>query len=408
MGSATPLDPSMPVGKRIKFYRERVGKTRAVLAGHVGKSEGWVKAIETGRLQPPRLPMLVKLAEFLDVPDLSALTGSVSLPTSLFSAAEHPALSVVRRAVDTAPLGNPEGRLPSVAHVAAALSAGWRTRGARGDHRTALGELLPSLVTHASLAASHPDCPDQRRALVLYASALNLVQMYAAYQGDGNLVWRVAERSLAAARASGDEAAIGDAAWFLVQAFRESGQWDSAQVMTEEALRVLSPVRRNSPTVAAAWAAMAFHAAITHARAGESGDAWHWFDRAKAVADTLPSDHWSPSTSASGRVVPIHAVTIAVELRQAGTALRWADRIDPADIPARPRRARHLIEVARAHAMRNQSDQVVELLRDAADSAPETPRWNREAHDLVRDLQRAPVSLRRAAAELAEAVGLPA
>ncbi|MFE4669789.1 helix-turn-helix domain-containing protein [Streptomyces sp. NPDC056716] len=408
MGSATPLDPSLPVGERIKFYRKRAGKTRAVLAGHVGKSEGWVKAIETGRLLPPRLPMLVKLAEFLDVPDLSALTGSVSLPTSLFSASEHPALSVVRRAVDTAPLGDPEGRVPSVDHVAAALAAGWRTRDARGDHRTALGELLPSLISHASLAASHPDCPDQRRALVLYASALNLVQMYAAYQGDGNLVWRVSERSLAAARASGDEAAIGQAAWFLVQAFRESGQWESAQVMTEEALRVLSPVRSDSPTVAAAWAAMAFHAAITHARAGEAGDAWHWFDRAEAVAATLPSDHWSSPTSASAQVVPIHAVTVAVELRQAGTALRWADRIAPSDIPARPRRARHLIEVARAHAMRNQSGHVVELLRDATEAAPETPRWNRETHDLVRGLQSGPESLRHDAAQLAEAVGLPA
>jgi transcriptional regulator with XRE-family HTH domain len=408
MGSATPLDPSLPVGKRIKFYRERAGKTRAVLAGHVGKSPGWVKAIETGRLLPPRLPMLVKLAEFLDVTDLLELTGSVSLPTALFSAAEHPALSVVRRAVDTAPLGDSEGSLPTVEYVAAALAAGWRARDKRGDHRTALGELLPSLVSHASLAASHPDCPDRRRALALYASALNLVQMYAAYQGDGNLVWRVSERSLAAARAAGDAVAIGQAAWFLVQAFRESGQWDSAQVMTEEALRLLSPVRDDSPTTAAAWVAMAFHAAITHARAGEASDAWHWFDRAEAVAATLPPGLWSSPTSASARVVPIHGVTVAVELRQHGTALRWAERIEPGDIPARPRRARHLIEVARAHAMRKEQGRVVELIREAVECAPETPRWNRETHDLVRDLQKGSASLRRETAELAEAVGLPA
>lgn len=402
------LDPALPLGQRIKLLRERAGKSRAVLAGLVGRSEGWLKAVENGRLHPPRLPMLIKIADHLGVDDLSAITGDVSMPRAMFSGAEHVALSVVRRAVDTAPLGLVAGPVPHVDHVAAQLARAWQARDSRGDHRTALGELLPSLVSSASVAASHPDCSDRRRAEALYASSLNLVQMFAAYQGDGNLVWRVAERSLATARASGDPAAIGQACWFLVQAFRESGQWDSAQTLTEEAVRILEPARAASAEGAAAWVAMAFHAAITHARAGESGDAWSWFDRAEAVARTLPDDLWHSPTSASARVIPVHAVTVAVELRQVGTALRWADRISPADIPARPRRARHLIEVARARAMRGEPEWVVSLLTDAVDAAPETLRWNGEAKGLVRDLMAGPASVRRSARELATATGLAA
>ncbi|MQS17959.1 helix-turn-helix transcriptional regulator [Streptomyces kaniharaensis] len=402
------LPESLTTGQRIQRLREARGMSRAVLAGLLGRSEGWLKAVEKGRLLPPRLPMLVKIAEHLRVADLSELTGSLSLPTELFAGPEHPALAVVRRAVDSASLAPAPGRAPDLDHVAAALASGWAARDSRGDHRTALAELLPGLVADVAAAAVHPDVADRRRALVLYASVLNLVQMYAAYQGDGNLVWRVAERSLATARAAGDPAATGQAAWFLVQALRESGQWDSAQTVTEETLLMLDPLRSSSPDLAAAWAAMGWHAAITHARAGESGSAWGWFDRAETVARTLPATWWSSPTSASPTAIAVHGVTVAVELRQVGTALAWADRLDPRQIPARPRRARHLVEVARAHQLRGEHQRTAELLGDAVAAAPETPRWNSETHALVRQLLDGPASVRPAARQLAGSVGIAA
>lgn len=405
---AMALDPALPVGKRIKLFRERAGKSRAVLAGLVGRSESWLKAVENGRLLPPRLPVLIKIAGHLGIDDLSLLTGDVSMPRALFSGTEHPALSVVRRAVDAAPLGLVPGPVPDLEHISAQLSAAWRARDTSGNHRTALAELLPGLVIGTSVAASHPDCRDRRRAEAMYASALNLTQMFAAYQGDGNLVWRVAERALATARASGDRAAVGQACWFLVEAFRKSGQWDSAQTLTEEALRLLDPVKGDSAALARAWADMAFQAALTHASAGEGGSAWGWFDRAEATARTLPAGYWHSPTSGSARVVPLHGVTVAVELRQAGTALRWAGRVSPEEVPANPRRARHLIEVARAHALRSEHDQVAGLLGDAVEAAPETARWNHETHDMVRGLLTGPASVRAQARELATATGVAA
>ncbi len=99
---------------------------------------------------------------------------------------------------------------------------------------------------------------------------------------------------------------------------------------------------------------------------------------------------------------------MAVELRQVGTALAWADRLDPAVIPARPRRARHLVEVARAHQLRGEHARCAELLADAVEAAPETPRWNGETHGLVRELLDGPASVRPAARELALAVGVAA
>lgn len=58
---------SVPFGDRLKRHRERLGMSRPVLGGLVGKSADWVKAVETGRLLTPRLPMLLRLAEVLQV-----------------------------------------------------------------------------------------------------------------------------------------------------------------------------------------------------------------------------------------------------------------------------------------------------------------------------------------------------
>ncbi|MCA2230408.1 helix-turn-helix domain-containing protein [Nonomuraea aurantiaca] len=78
--------PVRTIGQRIQYLRERRGMTREVLAGLVGKSESWLKAVERGRRQQnPRLPILLQLAEALRVRDLSELTGDQSMPVRMFT-----------------------------------------------------------------------------------------------------------------------------------------------------------------------------------------------------------------------------------------------------------------------------------------------------------------------------------
>src|ERR1700680_4948612 len=55
------------IGERIQIIRERTGKSRPVVAGLVGRSPEWLKAIEKNRRQPPRLDMLMQLGEVLGV-----------------------------------------------------------------------------------------------------------------------------------------------------------------------------------------------------------------------------------------------------------------------------------------------------------------------------------------------------
>ncbi len=78
-------------GERIQILRERKGLSRPVLAGLVGMSASWLKGIEQGRRLPPRLPVLVKLAEALAVGDVALLAGTdmdlgaASVPVASFA-----------------------------------------------------------------------------------------------------------------------------------------------------------------------------------------------------------------------------------------------------------------------------------------------------------------------------------
>jgi transcriptional regulator with XRE-family HTH domain len=405
MNGVDPAETELPFGTRLRYFRKRSGKTREVLGGLLGKSASWVKAVESGRLQPPRLQTLLKIAELLGIRDLSDLVGGQPLPVDNFRGPGHPALAAVRKAVNRIALS--DAREVNLGHLRLRLADAWKIRHASPNHRTALGELLPGLITEAQAAITTADLSERREAYAILAEVMNLAQMYAAYQPDGNLLWRIAERGMNAAQESGNRAVIGSAAWFLCQVQRDAGQWDDSADLVEDALSVLLPAAENGDTEhLSLYGALAFEASYTAARAGEAGYAWRMWDKANEAASRLPEGFYHPQTSFSRGIITAHAVTTAVELQQPGTALRYARQLDPTTIPSQPRRSRHLIEVARAHHAQGDHEATLATLRSAQQTAPETMRYNGFARVMTLDLMEGPKPVREDASRLAEAVGL--
>src|SRR5262245_60785486 len=100
MAELTGPPAGLSAGGRIKFHRERIGMSRRVLGGLIGRSDEWVKAVETGRLQTPRLSMLLRIARALEVRDLADLTGEdQAVPVDSFVGSPHAALPAVRAAL---------------------------------------------------------------------------------------------------------------------------------------------------------------------------------------------------------------------------------------------------------------------------------------------------------------------
>ncbi|HZB30448.1 MAG TPA: helix-turn-helix domain-containing protein [Streptosporangiaceae bacterium] len=402
-----PADPTLSVGERIKFYRQRRGMSRAVLGGLIGKSARWVKAVETGQLQQPKLPVLVKLAEALKVRDLAQFIGGQPLPMTLFQGPGHPALPAVRDAINAVGV-TPDGPPPALDHLESRLGAAWRARHSAPDHRTVLGGLLPDLIRDAKYAMRAYEGAERRRALALLAGAYNLVQFFLAYQPAADLLWRVAERAVMAAEESDDPKAFGDAVWLLAEAHRDAGDFDAAESVTREGLDLLRPRLDDADdNLLGIWGALHFAAAYTAARSGQKGAAWGWWDRAGWVAGRLPEIHYDPMTSFSRTIMDAHAVTVAVELKQGAESIRQAERTAATAIPSQPRRARHLIEVARAYQIGNAGPAALSALTDAYTTAPETIRYNGYARRMIREYaQGSTPALQRDARDLADKVGL--
>ena len=133
----------------------------------------------------------------------------------------------------------------------------------------------------------------------------------------------------------------------------------------------------------AMWGALQFEAAYVMARRGRAGEAWAYWDRADQMARRLPLGYRHAQTSFSRAVMGAHAVTVNVEVRHAGEAVRAASSFDPEAIPSVPRRSRHLIEVARAHYQRRDLLATLALLDKAQRTAPETAAYNSYARAMA-------------------------
>ncbi|MET9883391.1 helix-turn-helix domain-containing protein [Streptomyces sp. NPDC006430] len=406
--SPDPYTDPLVFGQRMQILRQRRGLTRDQLGGLLARSGSWVKAIETGRLRTPHLPVILRIAEVLRVRDLSDLTGDQSMHTALFAGPGHPRFAAVREALNSLQLGSGQ-QAPPAAHLSARLARAWQARHSAPNHREVIGGLLPDLIRDAQTAVRQAETvADRKTAQARLAEVYFLAQFFCAYQPDAPLVWRVAERGMMAAQDSEDPHAIGLAAWLTTQAHRESAHLDAADAVTLETLRYLDSLLPDASTdVRAVAGALTVEAGLTAARRGETGTAWRYWDDARNLAEGLPSGYFHPVTSFSRGVIGAHAVTVAVELRAGGESARQATRAEAEAIPSRPRRARHRIEQARAYHLDAQPDVALATLAQAHEAAPETVQYNGYAKRIVlEEAESKSPARRRRASELAARLGL--
>lgn len=403
---AMPTD--IPFGQRLKILRTARGMSQDTLAGLVGKSGAWVRGLEVGRLQQPKLPVILRLAEALRLRDIAQLTGGQSMRIDLFTGPGHTRLPAVRAAINALPVGGSDRRAPRPEHLRARLAAAWAARHHAPNHREVIGALLPDLIGDAQLAVRQAgEAADRRAAQAVLAEVYSLSQFFVAYQPAPELLWRVAERGIAAATESEDPRAIGVAAWLLAQAHRDTNDWDAADAITLDTIDYLEPQLPDAPTqVLAIWGALQFEAGYTAARRGERANAWRYWDVANNAAARLPGTYYDMVTSFSRTIMGAHGTTIAVELRSGPEGVRQASAAEATTIPSHPRRARHRIEQARAFQLDGQPDAALATLDAAFAAAPETIRYNGYARRIVLEEMDARGRRRERAGELAAKIGM--
>lgn len=363
-------------GERVRRARERRGQTRPVLAGLVGRSTEWVKAVETGRLGMPRLPLLLRLADALGVDDLASLTGDERLAAATYTKGAHPSLMRVTDALTTYDVAPRRDVEPvSAVVLAARVGQAWQAWHGTGEHRTRVADLLPALLADLKHAGRVLESAERRRVQALLAQTYHLAQLYLSFQPAPELVMLTGDRSMSAAQDADSPRAIAASAWYLNHVFRDAGERHAARVeLAMASLRRLDP--RRGPEDIALGGLLHLAAALSYAKVGRKGDAERHWDSADDAARRLGPGYVHPWLMFGRTMVDAYAITMHTDLVRSGVAVDAAAHIDLSAMPSATRRSFHLIETARAYSLAGEPVAVVHLLRKAYETSPETASFN--------------------------------
>ncbi|MGH3326492.1 MAG: helix-turn-helix domain-containing protein [Streptomycetales bacterium] len=397
----------MTTGERIRHFRETAGMSRPVLGGLVGRSGEWVKAVETGRLLTPRLPLLISLAQVLGVDDLAELTGEQRLSMASYTKASHESTAGVAAALASYPLDVGAHEPVPAEDLQGRVRQAWELWHGARRHRSAIAVVLPGLLTDTRVAVRLQQGEERRRSLRALAEIYHLAQLFLSFQPVAELVYLTGDRAMGAAQDADDPSAMAVAAWYVNHVFRDAGDRDEARVeLAQQAAALLSPDRDREHLVR--WGLLQLAIALSYAKTGRDGDAWHHWDRAHQAARSLGDGYAHPYLIFGPGMVAAYAVTMNNDLMRGGEAVRQADRLDLASMPSATRRSFHLIETARAYSLRREHVATVHLLRKAHDESPETIRYNLFARSIVTELSGASApSIRDDVADLAGKLALP-
>ncbi|WP_272498187.1 helix-turn-helix domain-containing protein [Actinomadura litoris] len=379
------LPPDAPFPTRLRYYRERAGKTRSVVGGLVGRSAEWVKALETGKIAMPRLHMLVRLAEVLDLEDLGDLTGDQRMSRANYTKHAHDALDSIRSALVSYPMPDAQVRPVPAAILVGRVQQAWRGWHTSRYERDAVAGMLPGLISDARTAVRLLEGTDRRVAAQQLAQAYHIAQLYASHQPAPELVYMTGDRAMHAAQDSDNPAAMAGAAWYLNHVWRDAG--DAAEARVELAHDVAGMLRpAGSSNDRALFALMHLAIALSHAKLGREGDAWRHHEMANKAAESLGAGYAHPWLMIGPGMVAHYAVTIHLDLQQPGLAAQAANRIDPAAIPSRTRQSRYLVEVARAHHREGDDVAAVHLMNKADELSGDTFAFSIFARSIVAEM----------------------
>jgi transcriptional regulator with XRE-family HTH domain len=382
-----PGPADIPIGERIRFYRQARRKTQTVVAGLAGVTEDYLSQIEQG-LKTPSTTVLHRLARVLGVPT-SVLFGESSAepatPGHPLSAAIHTALATGGHRADAE---SP----PDLAVLRERVNAAWESWQTAPRRYSQTGPLLPDLITDVQSAARllrpSADATARREAARLSADLYFLLRTFTKRIGRTDLSLLVAHQAVRAAEDADDPLRIAAATWNLGQVLLATNEPEIAEGITIEAATELRPHTQDNPDYLALYGALWLVAAIAQAR---HRDAW-------TARETL-QDHAAAAAEVTGEGnvlwtvfgpmnVALHAVSIEVEAGESAEALRLADAIDPAKCPSRERRATFSLDLARCYHLRHQDTGTVLHLLAAERESCEDMYYNPLARDLVRGLLR--------------------
>jgi hypothetical protein len=281
--------------------------------------------------------------------------------------------------------GTPRGEPVTLQALQSSVTDAWRAF-QESDYST-LARQLPTLIDDSNLAEHTFDGAAGFRARELLSETLQLTAILLLKQGDSNLGWVAADRSMLAAERADSPLTFASAARILAYALLGALHFDQAKDLS---LRVADHLEQESglrsPEVLSAYGALVLKAAMATAMQDDRATTTELLNTAASTAERLGHDGNHLWTAFGPTNVTVHYVSAAVALGDAGVATHHASQVQLDRLPVLERRAHHLIDVSRAFGQRSKNDQALSALLDAEQLAPEEVRVSPEAQALVVEL----------------------
>lgn len=223
-----------------------------------------------------------------------------------------------------------------------------RSLGADYDH---LNGLLPDLLGRAEFEALHSR--DRERAHAALADVYSVIG-WVLIKADAPLIaWIAAERAVQAAEQAHDAIRVAAAMRCVAEVHMRNGNHEKA---TRTALVAALGLERragvrDTPLAVSVRGAALLSAAAASARQGERREAYASLNAAAQCADEIGQESFELATVFGPTNVAIHRVAIPIELGDAREALRQERTVQLDQLPGflTERKARFLLDVARAH-----------------------------------------------------------
>jgi transcriptional regulator with XRE-family HTH domain len=376
---STP-DYQQALGRKIAAERRRRGLSQPELAQMIDRSVAWVSQVERGVRRVDRMSVLETLAAALDLP-LAELAAEAPVVAAV--AEEAPGAGDLRLVLSgayalRAMLGS--SHAPAISTLRTKARKAWELTHA--GRYTELAGLLRGLVP--DLETSARAVPEDQRAEVfeLMAGTYQACSAALAKLGEPDGAWIAADRAMAAAERAGNPMLVAAGAFRLVFVSITARHYGQAEETARTAADALWPIAdEGNQQAMSLWGGLTLQRAVIAARMSDPGTAYSHLERASQIAGRLGEGRNDYNTEFGPANVALYEIAVAVDLGDAGRALRAAATVETTGLSAE-RRASMLIDVARAHAQRRQVHEAVAPLRQAEEITPEQVR----SHDLVRQL----------------------
>jgi transcriptional regulator with XRE-family HTH domain len=410
------VEYQLVLGRRIAQERRRHGLSQPELAAMVDRPVAWVSQLERG-IQPIDSPQVLKtVAGALDLP-LTELTpdgtGAAERPALAPSTAAVAAeLRVVLAGAHSLRAMLEERPAPPAAWLlaqtdrACTLAAAGRFAELAG----VLASLLPGLETAVRSQARSTRSAQCRAGDLheLMAVAYQACAAALARLGETEAAWVAADRAMAAAEQAGNLVLVAAGAHRLASVFLGAQRYAQAEETARTTIHALDGLAAlGDPDAVALCGGLTLLRAAVAARAGRLSAAYGQLARARQLSARLGGQQAGGFPEFGPECVALYEIAVSVDLGDAGHALRVAAATDLTGLSP-GRRARALIDVARAHVLRGQVDEAIGALAAAEALGPSYVAASSRARQVIADLLGLAQPPPRALADLQARLARPA